>query len=131
MLDSITLSISIDRCWRSIYEAIWRPEDFAKWASGLSHSPLIQEGEWWVADGPEGPIRIRFTQHNDFGVMDHTVDLGKNGLIYVPMRLVPNEEGTEVMLTLFRHAAMTDERWAADQDWVRRDLLALKKMVSS
>ncbi len=130
MLQAKTISISIDRNCTEIYEAVWRPEDFPKWASGLSRSSLVQDGDAWKADGPEGPIRIRFTGHNAFGVMDHSIDAGIGAEIYVPLRIVPNGEGAEVLFTLFRQPRMSDAKFAADAEWVRRDLLALKALVA-
>jgi len=132
MLESRTISISIARDWKDVYEAVWQPQDFARWASGLSQSPLERdEADWWKTEGPEGPIRIRFSDHNAFGVMDHYVDIGTGAEIYVPMRIVANGEGAEVLFTLFRQPGMSDEKFAADADWVARDLLALKALTAS
>ena len=130
MLESRTLSISIDRNWKEVYEAVWQPGDFPKWASGLSKSSLTREGDAWKAEGPEGPIRITFTVHNDFGVMDHSVALADGTVICVPLRVIRNGEGAEVQLTLFRQPGMSDERFAADAEWVARDLLALKELFA-
>lgn len=130
MLVARTISISINRNWREIYEDVWRPEDFAKWASGVSKSPLAKDGETWKAEGPEGTVRILFTAHNAFGVMDHYVDAGNGTIIYVPLRIIQNGEGAEVLLTLFRQRGMSDAKFAADAEWVARDLLALKALVS-
>ncbi|PRC92276.1 polyketide cyclase [Solimicrobium silvestre] len=129
MLESITISISIQRNWKDLYEAIWRPEDFPKWASGLTKSPLIKEGASWKAEGPEGPITVRFTDHNEFGVMDHYVDLGNGTEIYVPLRVIPNSDGADVLLTLFRQAGMSNSKFKEDVDWVKRDFLTLKALV--
>ena len=131
MLESRTISISIARDWKEVYEAVWRPQDFRRWASGLSESRLERdEADWWRADGPEGPIRIRFTGHNPFGVMDHFVDTGGGAQVYVPMRVVANGEGAEVLFTLFRQPGMSEEKFASDADWVARDLLALKTLLA-
>jgi hypothetical protein len=62
--------------------------------------------------------------------MDHTVSSGDGTAIYVPLRVVRNGDGAEVLLTLFRVPGMTDDKFAADEDWVRRDLLALKALVT-
>lgn len=132
MLESRTIGISIARNWKEVYEAVWQPQDFTRWASGLSRSRLERdEAEWWKTEGPEGPIRIRFSGHNAFGVMDHYVDIGSDEEIYVPMRVVANGEGAEVLFTLFRQPGMSDEKFAADADWVARDLAALKTLVAS
>lgn len=130
MLPSRTYSISIDRNWRDLYEAIWRPETFPKWASGLSESDLREEDGKWVADGPEGAITIRFTPHNDYGVMDHWVDTGEGKEVHVPLRVIQNGEGAEVMLTLFRQPGMDDEMFARDAKWINRDLRALKEFAT-
>jgi len=131
MLQAKTISISINCNWRDLYEAFWRPETFPRWASGLSNSSIERAGDDWQARGPEGPIRIRFTDHNPFGVMDHWVDLGKGRVIYVPLRVVENEKGAEVLLTLFRQPEVTDRKFAEDEDWVKRDLLALKALAET
>ena len=130
MHEARTVSVSIARPWGEVYEAIWRPQDFPKWASGLSASPLVQDGERWTAAGPDGPVRIRFTGRNAFGVTDHRVDLGTGPEVYVPMRVVPNGGGAEVLVTLFRRPGMSDQEFAADAAWVLRDLLALKALLT-
>lgn len=130
MLEARTISIAIDRPWRDLYEAIWRPECFPGWASGLSGSPLEKDGEAWRAQGPGGPVRIRFTGHNPFGVMDHHVGGGSGPEIHVPMRVVANGDGAEVLVTLFRQPGTSDARFAADAEWVRRDLLALRAVAT-
>ncbi|WEK43885.1 MAG: polyketide cyclase [Candidatus Sphingomonas colombiensis] len=129
MLPARTFSVSINHEWQALYERIWRPEFFPKWASGLAQSNLRQEHEIWLADGPEGPIRIRFTPHNTFGVMDHWVEIGDGTEVHVPLRIVANGDGAEVMLTLFRQPDMDDEKFAADARWVNRDLKTLKALV--
>lgn len=130
MLESRTISVSINRNWNEVYEAIWRPEDFPKWASGLSKSSLTKDGDAWIAEGPEGAIRISFSDHNAFGVMDHCVTLDNGTEIYVPLRVIRNGDGAEVLLTLFRQPGMTDAQFSADAEWVARDLLALKALVA-
>jgi hypothetical protein len=130
MYESRVISIAIDRDWREIYEAIWQPVDFPKWASGLSKSVLIPEGNAWKAEGPGGEIRIAFTGHNAFGVMDHTVRLEDGTQVYVPLRIIRNGDGAEVQFTLFRLPGMSDEKFAADAEWVMRDLKTLKVLVT-
>lgn len=129
MLPARTFSVSIRHDWRTLYERIWRPEFFPKWASGLAQSNLRKEGDTWCADDPEGQIRIRFTPHNEHGVMDHFVDTGAATEVYVPLRVLQNGVGAEVLLTLFRQPEMDDERFAADAKWINRDLRKLKALI--
>lgn len=132
MHESITLTISINRSATDLYEQFWKPEAFPTWASGLATASLKRdENGDWKFQGPEGAVRITFTEHNQFYVMDHTVYLaGDKPDVYVPMRIVGNgEHASEVMLTLFRQPDMDDERFKRDKSWVNKDLLALKKLA--
>ena len=109
MLPATTFSVSIDHDWQALYERIWRPEFFPKWASGLSEADLREEGGAWVATGPEGPVRIRFAANNAYGVMDHSVDPGDGNEIHIPLRVIQNGDGAEVLLTLYRQPDMDDD----------------------
>ncbi|KRC82730.1 hypothetical protein [Sphingomonas sp. Root241] len=129
MLPARTFSVSIRSDWRSLYGWIWRPEFFPNWASGLAESNLRNDGDRWYADGPEGPIRIRFTPHNEHGVMDHFVDTGAGSEVHVPLRVIQNCDGAEVLLTLFRQPEMDEDKFAADARWVNRDLKKLKALI--
>ncbi|SAK75972.1 polyketide cyclase [Caballeronia ptereochthonis] len=124
-METMTIGASIDRDWRELYDAIWHPEVFPTWASGLAQSTLEDHGDHWRARGPEGEVTIRFTGYNAFGVMDHRVDLPGGDQVYVPLRVFQNGAGAEVALTLFRQPGMSDEKFAADAEWVRRDLATL------
>lgn len=131
MLPSRTISLTIPRNWMDLYETIWKPEFFPRWASGLSHSTLTQEGNDWKASGPEGTVKIRFTAHNHLGVMDHYVDTGFGNEVYVPMRIIANQEGADVAITVFRQPLMSDEKFEHDIEWVQRDLQTLHRLMTS
>lgn len=129
MLLSRTFSVSINHEWKALYELIWRPEFFPRWATGLSESDLRRQGEMWVTDGPDGPISIRFTDYNDYGIMDHHVAIDAASEIYVPLRVIPNGDGAEVILTLFRQPDMDEDRFSSDVKCVMRDLRKLKALI--
>lgn len=131
MLPSQTISLTIPRNWVDLYETIWKPDYFPKWASGLSQSALEQDGASWKATGPDGTVKIRFTDHNPFGVMDHYVDTGFGKEIFVPMRVVGNEEGAEIIITVFRQPLMSEEKFAEDLQCVRRDLATLHTLLTT
>ncbi len=131
MLPSQTVSLTIPRNWVDLYETIWKPDYFPKWATGLSQSSLVQEGIYWKANGPEGVVKIRFTDHNAFGVMDHYVDTGFGKEVYVPMRVVANQEGADVLITVFRQPLVSEEKFAQDVAWIKRDLQTLHTLLTT
>lgn len=74
---------------------------------------------------------MRFSPPNPFGVADHWVTLPDGTVVYVPLRAVANEEGTEVSLTLFRLPTMSDARYDEDAALVERDLASLKQLLNA
>ena len=131
MLSSHTLSLAIPRNWVDLYETIWRPEFFHKWASGLTQTPLEQEGDVWRGTGPLGTVKVRFTEHNPFCIMDHYVDSGLSTKTFVPMRIVANGEGAQVLVTVFRQPLLSDARFAQELETVQQDLERLHALLTT
>jgi hypothetical protein len=127
---SRNLSVSINRDAKAVYDFVCVPQNFPRWASGLGKSLKKVKGEW-LAETPEGPVKIRFSERNVFGVLDHWVSPTPELEIYIPMRVIPNGSGSELLFTLFRLAEMSDEKFAADAEWVKRDLTSLKQLLES
>jgi hypothetical protein len=129
--ESKTIGVRIARDWRDVYAFMVRPESFASWASGLG-KPLSHDGSTWIFESAEGsPVTVRFTPHNDYGVLDHHVVLPDGYEIYIPLRVIANGQGAEVLFTLFRPDGMSDDSFAADAQWVERDLDALKQRMEA
>jgi len=127
---SRNLCIFISRDAKDVYNYVRVPENFPRWASGLGKSLKKMGGEW-IAETPEGPVRVRFTERNEFGVLDHWVSPKPGLQIYIPMRVIANGNGCELIFTLFRLPDMTDEKFSADAEWVMRDLTALKNLLEA
>ncbi|MCC6073622.1 SRPBCC family protein [Pseudomonas sp. GCM10022188] len=131
------LTIGIDRPLSEVAAFLAEPRNFPSWASGLADglepaadsSLLPQAGSEWLASTPHGCLRIRFSPANPYGVADHWVELEDGRVIYVPLRVVANGDGSTVALTLFHRPDMDAESFAADCDWVRRDLLTLRQVL--
>jgi hypothetical protein len=115
------LSVSIDRPAADAYDFLSVPENFAKWASGLAGS-LRKAADGWIAETPEGPASVRFSERNAHGVLDHAVEMP---------RVVARGKGCELVLTLFRRPDISDEKFAVDAQWVMRDLQAAKRILEA
>jgi hypothetical protein len=127
---SLNLGVSINRDARDVYNFVCVPENFPRWASGLGKSLKNVNGEW-LAETPEGTVMVKFSERNEFGVLDHWVSPKPGLQIYIPMRVIPNGSGSELLFTLFRLADMPDKKFAADAEWVKRDLATLKNLLES
>jgi hypothetical protein len=126
--ESRTVTVSVDRDWREVYDFASIPENLQRWAAGLGVR-FEKSGEDWLAESPDGlAIRIRFSPPNDFGVLDHFV-VADGREIRNAMRVVANGTGAEMMFTLLRTPDMTEDAFEADATAVARDLNALKTLL--
>ena len=125
---SRTLSVSIDCHPAKVYGYVSDPENLPTWATGLCRS-VRKSDAGWIVDTPQGPMKVRFVEKNDFGVLDHYVKRAPGVEVYVPMRALSNGSGSQVIFTLFRLPDMSDEKYAEDARLVERDLRTLKSIL--
>lgn len=128
MSQSRTLSVSIACPPAEVYSFVSNPENLPRWAAGLCLSVRKSNGNW-IVETPRGPVKIRFADRNPHGVVDHYVTLDSGEEIYVPMRVVANGSGSEVIFTLFRSPEMSEKDFSKDVGQVERDLRSLKDVL--
>ncbi len=122
-----TVSISIQRAADAVYAYLSNPANMPRWS--LFIKAVAGDGNAWVATTPDGTVRMRFAGPNELGVVDHYVRVNPELEVYVPFRVVPNQEGSEVLFTVFRLAGMSDKQFADDVAMVTTDLLRLKDVL--
>ena len=122
-----TLSVTINRDWREVYQFAADPANMAQWAAGLGED-FSRDGEFWVAHQEGNPIRIHFTPSNPFGVINHDVHVGSD-VVHVASRVVPNDSGAEVTFLLLQERGMTNAEFERDAAMVQKDLDALKAIL--
>ena len=126
-----TLSVSIAVPAADAYAFIADPRRLPEWATGLGSTPTSLPDGAWRVETPAGPMRVVFAPANGFGVVDHVVTPLEGGdpAADVPLRVVANGTGSEVMLTVFQQPGMSDAQYAADTALVQADLERLKNAL--
>jgi hypothetical protein len=127
-VESRTITVRIDRPFEKVYESLVDPANWNQWAFGLGRN-IRHSQDGWIADSDSGVARVQFTPRNSFGVVDHTVIRASGQRVYVPMRLIANGSGCELLFTLFREPDMSDAQFASDAGFVQRDLNGLKTLL--
>jgi hypothetical protein len=122
------VSERVGRPAAEVYGFAADPAHLARWAPGLGHSVEQVAGRWFV-DTPAGRARLDFAPRNDLGVLDHYLTMDSGEVIYVPMRVIADGDGSEVVLTVRRRPGMTDAEFMADGDAVAADLARLKRIL--
>ncbi len=128
MMKSKTMNKSIKSDPKIVYDFLSNLENLPNWASSTFPSIKEMNGEW-IVDTPHGQNKVMLTEKNNFGVLDHHVKLTSGVEVYVPMRVVQNGDGSEIMITVFQPPEMTDEAFVEDIQTVEKDLNHLKTII--
>jgi hypothetical protein len=105
-----------------------------KWAHGLSAGVSESESEEegvLVCDSPMGRVQVRFAAGAELGIFDHDVTLPDGRAFHNPLRVLRNDQGSEVVLTLYRLAGVTDEEHERDAATIAADLERLSAALGS
>jgi len=122
------LSETIERPAADVYEFVSDPANIPRWAQGLATAVENVDGRWLLGTGADRAT-VAFAERNTFGVVDHEVTLPLGEVVYVPMRVVPNGDGCDVVLTVRRQPDMTDADFDRDSGLVQADLSRLKRVL--
>jgi len=128
MLNSRTITCSINKPPATVYEFASNPENLPQWVRSFCLS-VRKTGDEWPMQTPTGWLGIRFVPPNELGVLDHVVTLPDGQSILNPMRVAANGDGSEVMFTLFQLPGKSDEQFAKDAGMVKADLQTLKAVL--
>ena len=118
-----TVSVSVARSPADVYAYAADPRNMPAWSFVQSIAP---DGDGWTAVVPGATTRMTFTPANEFGVLDHDVELPDGRVVHVPMRVVANGAGSEVLFTVL---AGPDVDLDADVATVLADLTRLKRIL--
>jgi uncharacterized protein YndB with AHSA1/START domain len=128
--ESRHIAVHVDRPVAEVYAYTSDPSHLPDWAPGLCTS-IDQVGDHWVAESAMGSIIVRYAEPNPYGVIDHEVVLESGETIHNPVRVLPHDDGAEVVFTLRRQDGMSDADFERDAETVLADLVALKGIVET
>lgn len=130
-MQTLHLSVVIRRDPHEVASFARSDEQLPRWAAGLASGALRREGDALVVASPMGPVRVRFVEANDLGVLDHDVTLPDGSSTHNPMRVQRHPHGAEVVFSLRQLDGVTDEAFEADARAVAADLERLRSLLEA
>ena len=131
MFSARSFGVSIARPVTEVYDYLAEPENLTNWMTVLGTRLRKADGAHWIAEAPvvdTGPITIGFSPRNRFGVLDYEFSHGDRTTTF-PMRVLANDEGSEVVVTLFAPRGAGEAHLASEVEWLTTDLLTLKALL--
>ena len=122
MVRSRTITMSVSRKTGEVFDAI------------LNSPPKImpdakQNGDGsWSFSTPRGNANLKFKHNKTFGILDHLYQ-DEESLWNVPMRVVPSGNESEVIVTIVKPDALTDDQFDERMKEINELFENLKKII--
>ena len=127
-----TITVSIDYPCEATYRFLSDPRNYGEWAAVEKNTyRQLPNGDWAAQVTFGGMRHFRFTPVNPFGVLDHAVFVPGEPLLWTPMRVMPNEDGTELTFTFYQRPGMSEAEFVSAVEWITTDFLTLKSLLEA
>lgn len=129
-LETATVGVTIDADFDDVVSDLADPVAHTQWATEFfaGGAEPLGEGEVRVnVPRMGGPARLRIDAERERGVVD--LYLAPEGRPFgppLPIRVLRNGDGADVLFTLARFPGMPDDAWTAGVESMERELQALK-----
>lgn len=104
------------------------PANLPQWAAGLSEGIRNEAGRW-ITESPMGDVEVKFRPGIEFGILDHDVIFPDGTAVHNPLRVLHNDDVSEVVFTVYRLPNVSDEDFDRDTAAVQKDLERLRDVL--
>ena len=107
--------------------------DLARWPSWAPWIRSVSRtGErTWTLETEAGRMQVQLVEPNALGVLDHHVTLDSGRTVFNAMRVIPNGDGSELVMTIFQQPGVSTAEFERDVQAVRDDLARLKRAAEA
>lgn len=124
------ISLYIDCHPAQVYEFLCAPENISQWSRDLN-GPVEQVENGWIFDSSQGPVKVCFSLRNEFGVLDYSLTFTSGEVYQLPMRVLPNGCGSELVMTIWIADGTSHQDFLRYKQMVKEDLIAIKDFIAN
>jgi len=128
--ETTTVTVTIDAPLETISADLADPSSHLSWATEFFSDSAVDKGDGtWLMNVPRmgGPASLRIDGDTTQGVID--MYLAPEGTPFgppLPIRVIPNGDGSDVLFTLARFPGQSDQDWTEGLQSMKRELQNLK-----
>jgi RNA recognition motif-containing protein len=107
-----------------VMDFLANPQNLPRWNRAFCRS-VRRQGDKWIMESAEGSVAVKFLRDDRAGVLDQV--MGKAGREWMlPLRVLPNGQGTEVVLTLIQGTEDSENEFHRQLNRAQQGLRDLK-----
>jgi Polyketide cyclase / dehydrase and lipid transport len=124
--DSYSVSIGAppDQVWRILAQVESWPQ-FSPFAVAVERTA---HGEYTITS-PQGEVGLSCRFDADRLLLDHVVRLGDGTEVFIPYRVVPNQRGSELVMTNVKSPGDSMDEYEEQLRWMREELDGARRFV--
>ena len=96
----------------------------------LIPDPPMNSDGWWSFIGPYGKSKVKFNQNKSLGILDHEY-IDEESSWNIPMRIIPNGDFSEVIITLKKPEQLTDFQFDQRVEKISKLATSMKQILES
>ncbi len=127
-MKSDSVSVTINAKPKTVYDFV---ADLNNWPQFSDFAPRVtNSGDYWTIHSPQGDVKLITKFNKELMLLDTIVSVAGSDVL-IPYRVVPNEDGSELIMTNFKAPNDTDEAYAEQVKWMKIELENIKKILEA
>lgn len=125
-----TVSVSIKAKPEKVWEFVSDPNNWKQFSDFGKDMQKVSEGEW-IAHTSQGDVRVILKFDKDRLLLDQICIIPSGEKQFIPYRVVPNGEGSELIMTNQQTATVSDGDYTEQLKWMKDELNNIKKIMEA
>ena len=123
-----TISVSINAKPEKVYDFVADINNWPQFSDFASDIEKVKDGEW-IFHTSQGDVRVLEKFDKDHLLLDTVCIVPSGDEQFIPYRVVPNGDGSELIMTNQKTDGVSDEEYAEQVGWMKDELENIKKLL--
>jgi hypothetical protein len=123
-----TVSVSIHAKPEAVWEFVSDLNNWKQFSDFGKNLEKISDTEW-IAHTSQGDVRVIPKFDKDHLLLDSVCIIASGETQFIPYRVMPNGDGTELIMTNQQTASVSDAEYAEQLGWMRQELETIKQIM--
>ncbi len=123
-----TVSVSINAAPQKVWEFVADINNWPKFSDFARDIEHVADGKW-VFHTSQGDVQVIEKFDRERMLLDTICIVPSGDEQFIPYRVVPNGNGSELIMTNQQTAGVSDEEYAEQLTWMREELENVKKIL--
>lgn len=123
-----TISVSINSKPKKVWEFVADINNWPQYTDFAKDIEQVNDTEW-IFHTSQGDVRVITKFDKEKLLLDTICIIASGEEQFIPYRVVPNGDGSELIMTNFQGETSSDEDYAEQLKWMKEELQNIKRIL--